>query len=68
VVTTRYQVKGMTCDHCVRAVSAEVGAIDGVLTVVVDLPSGDVTVTSAWPLDDAAVVGAVKEAGYEVEV
>jgi copper chaperone len=66
VLATRYRVKGMTCDHCVRAVSDELGAVDGVLAVDVDLSSGDVTVTSDSPLDDAAVVAAVEEAGYEV--
>jgi copper ion binding protein len=66
VVATHYQVKGMTCDHCVRAVSDELGAVDGVLAVDVELSSGDVTVTSDSPLDHAAVVAAVEEAGYEV--
>jgi copper chaperone len=66
MVTTRYAVKGMTCGHCVSAVSAEVGRIDGVSAVEVDLDSGAVTVTSAATLDEAAVREAVDEAGYEV--
>jgi copper chaperone len=66
MVTTRYAVKGMTCGHCVSAVSAEVGRIDGVSGVDVDLASGSVTVTSAAALDDAAVRDAVDEAGYEL--
>ena len=41
-----YQVKGMTCDHCVRAVSTELSRISGVSKVSVDLASGDVTVES----------------------
>lgn len=61
-----YSVEGMTCEHCVRAVSAEVAAISGVEAVEVDLASGAVTVTSAGELDEAAVRAAVEEAGYEV--
>jgi copper chaperone len=61
-----YTVRGMTCDHCVSAVRTEVGALDGVTAVDVDLGSGRVRVTSAQPLDDGAVRAAVEEAGYEV--
>lgn len=66
MATATYLVKGMTCDHCVNAVSSEVRAITGVEDVQVDLPSGEVTVTSAAPLDPAAVSAAVDEAGYEL--
>lgn len=66
MVTTRYAVKGMTCEHCVSAVSAEVGRIEGVSGVDVDLATGAVTVTSADALDDSAVREAVDEAGYEI--
>jgi copper chaperone len=66
MITTRYAVKGMTCGHCVSAVSAEVGRIDGVTGVDVDLATGAVTVTSATRLDDADVRVAVDEAGYEL--
>ncbi len=61
-----YVVTGMTCAHCVRAVTEEVAALDGVLDVAVDLASGRVEVTSEAPLDRAAVAAAVDEAGYEL--
>ncbi|MEV6875347.1 heavy metal-associated domain-containing protein [Amycolatopsis sp. NPDC051128] len=61
-----YTVTGMTCEHCVRSVTEEVSEIDGVTGVVVDLPTGRVTVTSSKDLDVADVRGAVKEAGYEL--
>ena len=61
-----YTVVGMTCGHCVASVSEEVGALEGVTDVQVDLSSGQVTVTSETPLDDAAVREAVEEAGYAV--
>ncbi|EOD64074.1 heavy-metal-associated domain-containing protein [Amycolatopsis vancoresmycina] len=61
-----YTVTGMTCDHCVRSVTEEIGGIDGVTGVVVDLPTGKVTVRSGTALDVADVRGAVEEAGYEL--
>ena len=63
---TNVQVKGMTCDHCVKAVTDEVLKVEGVEGVDIDLESGRVAVTSGAPLDLAAVRAAVDEAGYEV--
>lgn len=64
--TTPFRVQGMTCDHCVRAVQQEVGALDHVTAVEVDLATGIVTVTADAPVDTTAVEAAVAEAGYEV--
>ena len=64
--TTTYQVSGMTCGHCVSAVTGELSQVPGVTDVQVDLATGAVTVTSDGPLDDAAVATAVDEAGYAV--
>ncbi|MGE0299288.1 heavy-metal-associated domain-containing protein [Pseudonocardia sp.] len=61
-----YTVSGMTCGHCVTSVTEEIGGIEGVTGVVVDLPTGAVTVSSDRPLDDADVRAAVAEAGYEL--
>ncbi|WP_018349449.1 copper ion binding protein [Longispora albida] len=66
MITTTYQVQGMTCGHCVNAVSTEVGSLAGVTQVAVDLASGAVTVTSDAPLTQEAVAAAVDEAGYEL--
>lgn len=66
---TDLRVTGMTCGHCVAAVTKEFTAIDGVSEVAVDLvPEGVslVHVTSAEPLSDAAVAAALDEAGYEL--
>jgi copper chaperone len=63
-ITQRFDVDGMTCGHCVAAVSDEVGAVDGVTAVRVDLESGALEVESLAPLDRAAVAAAVEEAGY----
>jgi copper chaperone CopZ len=59
-------VTGMTCGHCVASVSEEVQEIPGVENVDVVLESGAITVTSAEPLDEAAVRSAVEEAGYQL--
>lgn len=65
-VTATYTVTGMTCGHCVSSVRTEVGRIDGVTDVEVDLASGTVTVTAGTTIDDAAVAAAIDEAGYEL--
>lgn len=62
----RYRVTGMSCGHCVQAVTDEVGKVASVESVDVDLASGIVTVTSEEPLDDSRVAEAVREAGYEL--
>jgi copper chaperone len=65
--TARYTISGMTCGHCVSAVTEEFQAVDGVERVEVDLVAGGestVTVISARPLAVTAVQEAVEEAGY----
>ena len=65
--TTRtYQATGLTCGHCAHAVSEELGALDGVSAVDVDVVSGGsstVTVTSDAELTDEQVAAALDEAG-----
>jgi len=63
-VSHTYTVTGMTCAHCVQAVTGEISALPGVADVRVDLASGAVTVTSDAPLSDDVVRTAVDEAGY----
>jgi copper chaperone len=65
--TAQYLVSGMTCDHCVRAVTTEVLSIPGVQSVDVALESegtSTVTVVSDAPLTQADVDSAIDEAGY----
>lgn len=64
MTTSEYQVTGMTCGHCEAAVREEVGQVAGVEAVEVSADSGRLVVTSAQPVDDAAVLAAVDEAGY----
>lgn len=63
---SEYRVTGMKCQHCIAAITEEVGAVPGVTDVQVDLAAGRVSVTGGSPLDDAAVRAAIDEAGYEV--
>jgi copper chaperone CopZ len=61
--TRTYRVDGMTCGHCVNAVTGEVSKVTGVTDVNVDLDARTVTV-SGETFDDAAIAAAVDEAGY----
>jgi copper chaperone len=60
-----FNVTGMSCEHCVAAVSAEVGELPGVDRVEVDLDQGLVVVHGS-SIDEEAVQTAVREAGYEL--
>lgn len=64
--TTTFTVTGMTCGHCVAAVTDEISKLAGVSDVEVDLETGSVTVGSVQPIDPEAFAAAVDEAGYEV--
>ncbi|MFD0356586.1 cation transporter [Streptomyces sp. NPDC127110] len=63
---TVYRVTGMSCGHCRTAITASVGALDGVVSVDVDVDGGVVTVTTAGEPDAAAITAAVDDAGYEL--
>ncbi len=62
-----YKVDGMTCEHCVAAVSAEVGKLPGISAVEVDLADGELVVQGN-DVRDEAVQGAVEAAGYSLAV
>ena len=62
--TMTYTVSGMTCEHCTKAVSSELGSVPGVGSVEVGLDTKLVTVTGRG-LDDRALRAAIEEAGYE---
>jgi len=63
--TITYSVPGISCGHCRTAITSEVSTLAGVESVDVDVDAKTVTVT-AEPLDEAAIVAAIDEAGYEV--
>lgn len=67
--TQTYRVRGMTCGHCVGAVTSELQTLGTVTDVAVDLvPQGDstVTFTSSAALEAGAVRDAITRAGYEL--
>jgi copper chaperone CopZ len=66
MTSTTYRVTGMTCEHCVRAVTAELSALGGVTEVTIGLMPGgasEVRVVSGTLLDAGAVEAALGEAG-----
>ena len=66
VESLSYSVPGMHCGHCEAAVARELGAVAGVERVEVDLDTRAVTVRGEG-LDDAAVIAAIDEAGYDAQ-
>ncbi|WP_256841697.1 heavy-metal-associated domain-containing protein [Ornithinimicrobium cryptoxanthini] len=60
-----YAVTGMTCGHCESAVREEVSQIPGVEQIAVSASTGSLEITVGSPVDDAAVLAAVDEAGYQ---
>jgi len=65
VAETTYHVPGITCGHCRSAIETEVGALDGVESVVVDIDSRQVAVVGS--ADDDTIRAAIVEAGYEAD-
>lgn len=63
--TSTYAVTGMTCSHCENAVREEISEIAGVESIEVSAETGRLVITSAAPLEEAVVIAAVDEAGYE---
>lgn len=59
----KFQVDGMSCDHCVRAVTEAVQSADPDAKVDIDLESKKVAVDSRR--ESAAIAEAIREAGYE---
>lgn len=63
--TQTYAVTGMTCGHCESAVREEVSQVPGVEQIDVSASSGTLAIITGVPVDDAAVIAAVDEAGYQ---
>ncbi len=60
------KVKGMSCGHCVMAVTKALNALDGIRDVQVDLKTATAMYDETKPVDAAVVAAAIKKAGYEV--
>ena len=60
------KIKGMSCQHCVMAVTKALGSIEGIKDVRVDLEKGEATFTEVKPIDRKAIAEKIKKAGFEV--
>jgi copper chaperone len=60
------KVKGMSCSHCVAAMTKAMASLPGVSNVQVDLASGRVSYDSAAPIPAEDLARVVKSAGYEM--
>jgi copper chaperone len=60
------QIKGMTCQHCVMAVTKALSGIDGIRNVKVNLERGEASFDEVKPVEMSIVRKQVKKAGYDV--
>ncbi len=60
------KIEGMTCQHCVMAVTKALGGIEGIKDVRVDLQKGEATFTEAKPVDRQLIKEKIKKAGYDI--
>lgn len=66
---TEISITGMTCEHCVTAVTEALQELDGVSSVSIQLNSGYIStavIASEAPLPLSRINDAVREAGYIV--
>lgn len=63
---TIIQIKGMSCSHCVMAVTKALSGIDGVQNVKVDLARGEASFDETKPVDRAVIAERIRKAGFDV--
>jgi copper chaperone len=63
---TTIKIKGMSCQHCVMAVTKALGSIGDLKDVRVDLQKGEATFTEVKPVDRQQIREKIKKAGFEV--
>ncbi len=63
---TTIKIKGMSCQHCIMAVSKALGGIDGIKDVRVDLEKGEAQFAEEKPVDRALIRERIAKAGFEV--
>jgi copper chaperone len=66
MVMTNVKVKGMSCQHCVMAVTKALKEIDGIQDVTVDLEKGEAAFSEAMPVNRELIKERIKKAGFEV--
>ena len=60
------KVDGMTCQHCVAAVTKALESIDGIANVKVDLAAGTAAYDESAPVDIEVIRKAIEDAGYKI--
>jgi copper chaperone len=60
------KVKGMSCEHCVKAVKKALSELEGIKDVSVDLSKGEVTFEEKTPIDTEVLRERIEKAGYEL--
>ena len=60
------KIKGMSCQHCVQAVTKALGEIDGIEAVKVDLDKGEATFDEVKPIAQELLQERIKKAGFEL--
>jgi len=60
------KIKGMSCNHCVMAVTKALAEIDGIKNARVDLQKEEAVFEEVMPVDMNIVRERIKKAGYEV--
>jgi copper chaperone len=63
---TTIKIQGMSCEHCVAAVTKALDEVEGLCNCQVDLSTGEVKFEEEKPVDMNAVIEAVEKAGYRV--
>jgi copper chaperone len=63
---TTMKIKGMTCGHCVMAVTKALAGIDGIKDVQVDLAKGEAVFTEEKPVDRTLIRERIVKAGFHV--
>jgi len=62
----KIKIRGMSCQHCVMAVTKALGGIEGIKDVHVDLEKGEATFTEEKPIDRALIRERIAKAGFDV--
>ncbi|MDD5713042.1 MAG: cation transporter [Smithellaceae bacterium] len=60
------KIEGMSCNHCVMAVTKALSGVAGVKDIKIDLQKGEATFEEEKPVDMAALKAAVEKAGYRI--
>jgi copper chaperone len=63
---TKIKIEGMSCNHCVMAVTKALNGIDGVANVAVDLKKGEASFDEVKPVEMTVIIERIKKAGFDV--